>query len=245
MCGNPRACRERASSRPERRRFLVSTLLSVLDFGGTFVFAISGAMAGVRRRLDLFGVLVLSFVAATSGGIARDVLIGDIPPVSVRDWRYGAVSLVAGAITFYAFEFVDRLRSPVLIFDAAGLALFAVAGAEKALAFGLHPAPAAILGMLTGIGGGMTRDVVLAEVPIVLRSELYAVAALAGATVVVLGDRLALSSSLATFLGAVLCFGLRVVAVRRGWRLPVAQPQQESEQQSAAGGFGRENPPGT
>jgi uncharacterized membrane protein YeiH len=245
MCDDrpPRTLRERARSRPEHRRFLVSTLLSVLDFGGTFVFAISGALAGVRRRLDLFGVLVLSFLAATSGGIARDLLIGDIPPVSLRDWRYGAVSIVAGAITFYAFDLVDRLRSPVLIFDAAGLALFAVAGAEKALTFGLHPAPAAILGMLTGIGGGMARDVVLAEIPIVLRAELYAVAALAGATVVVLGDQLAISSSLAAFLGAVLCFSLRITAVRRGWRLPVAQPHDSSAGKSAGGGFDDENPP--
>jgi uncharacterized membrane protein YeiH len=221
----------------------VLTLLSVLDFCGTFVFAISGAMAGVRRRLDLFGVLVLSFLAATSGGIARDVLIGDIPPVSVRDWRYGAVSIVAGAITFYAFDLVDRLRSPVLIFDAAGLALFAVAGAEKALAFGLHPAPAAILGMLTGIGGGMARDVVLAEVPIVLRSELYAVAALAGATVVVLGDQLGVASFVATLLGGLLCFGLRVVAVRRGWQLPVAHPNDSPAGQRPSGELEHEQPP--
>jgi uncharacterized membrane protein YeiH len=200
----------------------MTTLLSVLDFCGTFVFAISGATAGVRRRLDLFGVLVLSYAAANSGGITRDLLIGATPPVAVEDWRYAAVSLLAGAIIFYGSGIVERLRNPVLIFDAAGLALFAVSGAEKALAYGLHPAPAAFLGMLTGIGGGMARDILLAEIPLVLRAELYAVAGLAGATVVVLGDRLSLPGSLATFLGAVLCFGLRVAAVRRGWHLPIA-----------------------
>jgi len=200
----------------------MNTLLSVLDLCGTFVFAISGATAGVRRRLDLFGVLVVAFAAANSGGITRDLLIGAVPPAAIQDWRYAAVSLLAGVIIFYGHGVVERLQSPVLVFDAAGLALFSVSGAEKALAFGLDPAPAAFLGMLTGIGGGMARDILLAEIPIVLRAELYAVAGLAGATVVVLGDRLHLSSSLATFLGAVLCFGLRVTAVRRGWHLPIA-----------------------
>jgi uncharacterized membrane protein YeiH len=204
----------------------MNTLLSVLDLAGTFVFAISGATAGVRRRLDLFGVLVLSFVAANSGGITRDVLIGAVPPGAVQDWRYAGVSLLAGVAIFYGHRVVDRLKHPVLIFDAAGLALFAVAGAEKALAYGLEAAPAAFLGMLTGIGGGIARDVLLAEIPVVLRAELYAVAGLAGATVVVLGDRLHLSSALATFLGAALCFGLRVTGVRRGWQLPIADPHR-------------------
>jgi uncharacterized membrane protein YeiH len=200
----------------------MNTLLSVLDFGGTFVFAISGATAGVRRRLDLFGVLVLSFAAANSGGITRDLLIGATPPVAIQDWRYAAVSLLAGVLIFYAYDFVERLRNPVLMFDAAGLALFAVAGADKALSYGLQPAPAAFLGMLTGIGGGMARDILLAEVPIVLRAELYAVAGLAGATVVVLGDRLHVPFVLSALAGALLCFGLRVMALRRGWHLPIA-----------------------
>ena len=166
------------------------TLLLVLDLVGTFVFAISGATAGAARRLDLFGILVLSFVAGNFGGITRDVLIGSVPPAAISDWRYLAVSLLAGIITFYWYSTVDRLRSPVLIFDAAGLALFAVSGAQKALAFGLNPVMAALLGMLTGIGGGMMRDILLAEIPTVLRADLYAIAALAGAGIVVIGDLL-------------------------------------------------------
>src|SRR5579863_5890325 len=134
-------------------------LLLVLDLVGTFVFAISGATAGVRRRLDLFGVLVLSFVAGNAGGITRDVLIGSVPPAAISDWRYLAVSLLAGVITFYCYSPVDRLRSSVLVFDAAGLALFAVSGAQRGLAFELNPVMAALLGMLTGVGGGMTRDI--------------------------------------------------------------------------------------
>jgi uncharacterized membrane protein YeiH len=202
-------------------------LLLVLDLVGTFVFALSGATAGVKHRLDLFGVLVLSFAAANSGGIARDLLIGAVPPAAFSDWRYLAVSLLPGVITFYRYSAIDRLRSPVLVFDGAGLALFAVSGTEKALVFGLNPVMAALLGMLTGIGGGMARDVLLAEVPTVLRSEIYAVAALAGAAVVVIGHVLLLPSMVATAAGAVLCFGLRLMAIRRGWKLPIAQQSAE------------------
>jgi len=201
----------------------METLLLVLDLVGTFVFALSGATAGVKRRLDLFGVLVLSFAAGNAGGIARDLLIGAVPPAAISDWRYLAVSLLAGIITFYWFSGIDRLRSPVLVFDGAGLALFAVSGTQKALAFGLNPVMAALLGMLTGIGGGMTRDVLLAQIPTVLRADLYAVAALAGAALVVIGDALQLSSTAVTIAGAALCFGLRLMAIHYGWHLPVAR----------------------
>ena len=158
----------------------METLLLVLDLVGTIVFALSGAMAGVKNRLDLFGVLVLSYAAGNAGGIARDLLIGAVPPAAISDWRYLGVSLLAGIVTFLRPSIIDRLRSPVLVFDAAGLGLFAAAGTQKALAVGLNPVMAALLGMLTGIGGGMTRDVLLAEIPTVLRADLYAVAALAG-----------------------------------------------------------------
>ena len=205
------------------------TLLLVLDLVGTFVFALSGATAGVRKRLDLFGVMVLSFAAGNAGGIARDLLIGATPPAAISDWRYLAVSLLAGLVTFWRPSNVDRLSSSVLLLDAAGLGLFAVAGAQKALAFGLHPVMAALLGMLTGIGGGMTRDVLLTEIPTVLRADLYAVAALAGAVIVVVGDALRLPSTAVTIVGAVLCFGLRFMAIRRGWNLPIAdQPEQRN-----------------
>jgi uncharacterized membrane protein YeiH len=205
---------------------LANPLVVALDLGGAFVFALSGATAGIKARLDLFGVLVLSFVAATSGGIARDVLIGAVPPAAITDWRYLAASLLAGLITFLWHPIINRLHSPVLVFDAAGLALFAVSGALKALASDLAPGAAVLLGMLTGIGGGMVRDVLVAEVPTVLRAELYAVAALAGAAVVVIGDLLQLPSAAVTIAGAALCFGLRLAAIRRGWQLPIAGPPE-------------------
>jgi uncharacterized membrane protein YeiH len=208
---------------------LVSAVLVAFDLGGTFVFALSGAAAGVKNRLDIFGVLVLSFAAGNSGGIARDVMIGAAPPAAIRDWRYLAVSLLAGLITFYWFRVIKRLKNPVLVFDAAGLALFAVSGASKALAFNAGPVAATLLGMLTGIGGGMVRDVLVSEIPTVLRTELYAVAALTGAATAVIGDMLNIPPSVAAVTGAVLCFGLRLIAMRRGWQLPIANwPKQAS-----------------
>jgi uncharacterized membrane protein YeiH len=200
----------------------MESLPYVFDLAGTFVFALSGAMAGVKRKLDIFGVLVLSFAAANTGGITRDILIGAVPPEAINDWHYLGVSLVAGIITFCFPSAIMQRWNPVLLFDAAGLALFAVSGAHKALVYGLNPIMAILLGTLTGIGGGMARDVLLAEIPIVLRADLYAVAALAGAAIVVIANMLQLPSGVAALVGAALCFGLRVMAIKYGWRLPVA-----------------------
>jgi uncharacterized membrane protein YeiH len=201
---------------------LIGPLLLTLDLCGTFVFALSGGMMAVRQRLDLFGVLVLSLAAATSGGVIRDLLLGATPPASVRDWRYIAVSVLAGAFTFYWFSILDRWRSSVLVLDAAGLSLFAVSGALTALAHQLNPWAALMIGVITGVGGGVVRDLLVSEIPTVLRSDLYAVAALAGASVVVFGSLLGVPSTASALVGAGLCFTLRLVAIRRGWRLPVA-----------------------
>ena len=198
---------------------MTATFVALIDFLGTFAFAISGALVAVRHRLDLFGVLVLSFAAATAGGIARDVLL-DMVPASVVDWRYLAVSLVAGLITFRWHDQVERLRNPVQVSDAIGLSLFAVLGAGKALANGLGPTGAVMLGILSGVGGGIVRDVLVATVPSVLHRELYAVAAFIGALVVVVAHALALPAAPAAVAGAVACFVVRWLAIRRGWRLP-------------------------
>jgi uncharacterized membrane protein YeiH len=199
---------------------VVSTLLIVLDLVGTFVFALSGATVGVQKKLDVFGVLVLAFAAGNAGGMTRDVLLGATPPPAISDWRYIVVALGAGLLTFYWSSLIHQLRSAVLVFDAAGLALFAVSGAQKALNYHINPLAAVLLGVLTGIGGGMLRDVLVTEIPTVLRSDLYAVAALAGAAVVVLGDRLPFPALATTLAGALLCFGLRMLAIRRAWQLP-------------------------
>lgn len=200
----------------------VETFVRILDLGGTFVFAISGAVAGVNRRLDIFGILVVSFVAGNFGGITRDMLIGAVPPAALTDGSYLLASVLAGLVTFFLYAGVHKLRAPVLLFDAVGLAFFAVAGAQKAIVFGLSPVMAALLGMLTGIGGGMTRDVLLMEIPQVLRSDLYAVAALAGAAIVVIGHVLGVSYGISALAGGAVCFALRYMAIGHGWHLPVA-----------------------
>src|ERR1041384_2204139 len=213
------------------KAYASSTLL-VLDLIGTFVFALSGGAAGVKERLDLFGVLVLSFAAASAGGIMRDLLIGAVPPAAISDWRYLAVSLLAGLIVFFWYPISERLRNlsnHVLVFDAAGLALFAVAGAQKALGYKLNPVMAALLGMLTGIGGGMLRDLLVTQIPTVLRAELYAVAALAGAVVVVVGHVFNLPPTAMAITGAALCFGIRLIAIGRVWHLPIAGLPRRSE----------------
>jgi len=214
------------------KEYATGTLL-VLELVGTFVFALSGATAGVKYRLDLFGVLVVSFATATAGGITRDLLIGAVPPAALRDWRYLGISVLAGLVVFFSSprsERQRRLRDLVLIFDAAGLALFAVSGTQKALGYGLDPVMAALLGMLTGIGGGIMRDVLVSDIPAVLHSDLYAVAALAGAIVVVVGHVLNAPATVSAVAGAACCFGIRLVALWRGWRLPTA-----GEHEKAAG----------
>lgn len=202
----------------------MSPLLLLFDLIGTFVFALSGGTLAVRHRLDLFGVLVLSCAAAVSGGLVRDVLIGAQPPAALADWRYLATAILAGFVTFYRHAAIERLRNPVQLFDAAGLALFAVLGTQKALAFGLSPFAATLLGMMSGIGGGIARDLLVARTPVVLQAELYAVAALAGGGVVALAHVSGLPQAPALAVGAVVCFGLRFMAIRYGWHLPVARP---------------------
>ena len=214
----------------------------VLDLTGTFVFALSGAFAGAKRELDLFGVLVLSFAAGNSGGITRDLLIGAVPPGAIGDWRYLGVSLLAGIVTFYFSPLIVRLSSWILIFDAAGLALFAVTGATKALTHGLNPVMATALGVVTGIGGGMVRDVLITEIPTVLRAELYAVAALAAAAVVVVGHMMQLPIVPVTAVALVSCFLLRVMAIKRGWRLPVAKLAKRSDAEVVEDARGPERP---
>ena len=198
-------------------------LVWVLDLVGTFVFAISGAALGTQRGMDLFGVLVLAFVTAVVGGITRDVLIGAVPPASVASWHSLALAVAAGLLTFRFHNLFDRLQHPVLFFDAAGLGVFAVAGTQKALGHGINWPMAAILGMISGIGGGMVRDVLTAQVPTVLCADIYAVAALAGALVVVAGSESGLPPAAVALAGIALCVFLRLMALYRGWKLPVAR----------------------
>jgi uncharacterized membrane protein YeiH len=193
-----------------------------LDLSGVFVFALSGALAAVGKRLDIVGVTVLGTVAAIGGGLLRDVLLGDVPPPALADWRYVAVSAVASVLVFFFHPQVSRLTRAVRVFDAAGLGLFAVAGTAKALEAGLGPMPACLLGVLTGVGGGLLRDLLLGEIPLVLRTgELYAVTALAGSLVVIGADAIDRYGPTAAACGVTLVFLLRVAAMRRHWSAPL------------------------
>ncbi|UJA20729.1 trimeric intracellular cation channel family protein [Thermoleophilia bacterium SCSIO 60948] len=209
---------------------LDQTLLLVLNLTGTFVFAISGGLAAVKARLDLFGVIVLANVVGMAGGIIRDLLIG-VPPETFGDWRFLATATAAGVVCFYARPLLDRLERPVLTFDAIGLSLFCVTGATKALDLGLGPAQAIALGTITGIGGGILRDILLRNVPVVLRQELYAVPALLGAAIVVVGDEIGASGVLFAFLGAGVCLTVRLLALQYGLHMPVAPSERDRSEE--------------
>jgi len=194
-----------------------------LDLAGTFAFAISGAVAAKQRKLDLFGIVAIAFVVACGGGIIRDVCIGAIPPTGLTDWRYLLVSLIAALAIIFLDKWVRRLNHPVLLFDAIGLSFFAVAGARKAMAYGHNAEVAVLLGMVTAVGGGILRDVLLNRIPVVLEKEIYASAALVGAVMVVVGTHLGWSEDWVSLLGIFACFGLRFLALRYHWNLPVFQ----------------------
>jgi uncharacterized membrane protein YeiH len=205
-----------------------ANLILWLNLLGTFVFGLSGGLAAVRARLDVFGVVTLAAVVGLAGGVVRDLLIG-VPPATFRDWRYLVAVGAAGAVCFFAGPLLERIQPAVLFFDAIGLAVFCVTGASKAIEFGLGPVQATILGAITGIGGGMLRDVLLREVPTVLRHELYAIPALAGAAVVAIAHVAGSTSELFTLVGAVVCFTMRLAGMRYGIDAPspVASDRRE------------------
>src|SRR3954451_21024205 len=190
-------------------------LLLALDLTGTFAFAVNGAFTGLRlTRLDIVGVITLGMITALGGGIIRDVLIDSLPPATFSDWRYLAVAASGGPIAFLAGRRLERLNTPITVLDAAGLSLFAVSGAAKALDLGLGPAQAVILGAITGVGGGTLRDVLIRQIPSVLTSGLYAIPALVGAALTVVTIRLGAYGITAALVAAGVCFGIRMLGVR-------------------------------
>ncbi len=196
----------------------------ILNLVGTFAFGLSGGILAVRKKMDLFGVLVLAVATGLGGGIMRDLILGHTPPTTLVDWRYLAAAGVAGLLVFVDYRQIIRWNRFVTAFDAAGLAIFTVTGTTIALAAGLGPVPAALLGMLTGIGGGALRDVLAAEVPLVLRSEIYAVASLLGAIIITLANQAQVLGPAVEIIAALATFALRVISVWRGWKIPIAHP---------------------
>ncbi len=201
------------------------TLLLVLDLVGTFVFALDGALTALRvARLDVVGVVALGMVTAMGGGVLRDLLIGAVPPATFSDWRYLAVAGAGGLVVFCLGRWLERLTLPISVLDAAGLALFAVTGASKALDLGLGPVQAVILGAVTGVGGGTLRDVLVQRVPAVLQSGLYAVPALIGAGITVVAVRIGAYGVVAALAAAAVCFGIRMLGVVYGLNAPGPPP---------------------
>jgi uncharacterized membrane protein YeiH len=198
-----------------------AAVLLVLDLAGTFAFALNGALTALRAtRLDIVGVVTLGMITALGGGTIRDVLLDSLPPATFIDWRYLAVAASGGFIAFLFGRHLDRLNTPITVLDAAGLSLFAVAGASKAIDLGFGPAQAVIVGAITAVGGGTLRDVLIRRIPFVLTNELYAIPALAGATVVVVLTLLEGDVSVAAAVGAALCFVIRMAGVRFGLNAP-------------------------
>ena len=198
--------------------------LLVADLIGVAVFAASGASAAVAKRLDLFGVGFVGFVAALGGGILRDLVLDAVPPIAFADWRYAVTAVGASVAVFYLHPQLNRLRRTVLVLDAAGLGLFTVTGTLKALDAGLPPVGACLIGMLTGIGGGLARDLLTGEIPVVLQRDIYAVVALGGAAAVVLLSRLDVAGPLPLAGAAAAMTGVRLLALYRRWSAPVAVP---------------------
>lgn len=204
------------------------TLYYFLDLAGTFVFAISGAVAAKQRGLDLFGICAIAFTVACGGGIIRDLCIGAIPPTGISNWKYLATAILAAGMTISLYHLVLRLNHPVLFFDALGLSLFAVTGAQKSLAYGHNAEVAILLGITTAVGGGVLRDILLNRIPVILEKEIYASAALIGALIMVLGDHFKwLSSDLTSIIALIVCFGLRLLSLRYHWNLPVYSDNKE------------------
>ena len=197
-----------------------SNIYTFLDLVGTFVFALSGAVAARQKGLDIFGIFSLAFTVACGGGIIRDLCIGAVPPAGLTDGLYLVMVLAATLICIGGYGLVKLLKHPVMVFDALGLSVFAATGARKSIVFGHDYEVAILLGIVTAVGGGVIRDVLLDRVPVILKKEIYASAAMVGAAIVVAGDYLHFSREAVSATAIVVCFGLRFLGMHFHWNLP-------------------------
>lgn len=196
-------------------------MLPVFDLIGTFVFASSGAFLARKAHLDLFGAFVLSLAAGTAGGVIRDILVGFTPPVAVSEWRYPLVAALATAAVAVRGDFLQsRLNQPITILDAFGLGLFATTGTWRALDGSLPVVTALFVGVVTAVGGGVVRDILVARVPVVLRREIYALAALAGSGLVIAADVMEIDRVVGGVAAVAVTATLRLVAAHKRWNLP-------------------------
>jgi len=200
------------------------SLLYMLDLIGTAAFAASGAWAGIRSRMDLLGVLILGVVTATGGGTLRDILLGDFPPFCLQNELYLYISLTVSLLVFIFNRRVTFLKNPLLYFDAIGLGTYVVIGTQKAISYQMGPLGAILLGVMTATAGGVIRDVLSNEVPLILRKEtLYASVCFAGGGLLVLLSYTPLTGAVAASIAAATVIILRIMAIRRNWTLPRAE----------------------
>jgi uncharacterized membrane protein YeiH len=201
-------------------------IYKLLDLIGTFVFALSGAVAAKQKGLDVFGIFSIAFTVACGGGIIRDLCIGAIPPAGLTNWRYLVVVIAAGLIAIVFYRLVNILNHPVLLFDALGLSVFAVSGARKVIVFAHNYEVAILLGIITAVGGGVIRDILLARIPVILKKEIYASAAMVGAIIVVAGEYFRYSNEIVSVIAIVVCFGLRFLGLHFHWNLPAFRDKE-------------------
>lgn len=195
------------------------SLISFIDYFGTFVFAISGILAAVERKFDLFGAIILGLVTAVGGGTLRDVLIGSTPVAWMQNNIY-IYLIVAGIPVCYFFaDTIKKWRKGIFIFDTIGIGLFTILGLQKTLAIGLSPIVAIMMGIVSAVFGGVIRDVLSNQVPLIFRKEIYASACLAGA-LVFLGLNYFTSEAIATIFSISTVIIIRILAIRKHWSLP-------------------------
>ncbi|BCM89250.1 hypothetical protein IAD21_01095 [Abditibacteriota bacterium] len=202
------------------------TTLGWLDSIGVGVFAVSGVLGAARKRLDLFGALSVAFVCALGGGTLRDLLLGLTPVAWIRDPRPATIAVSSAFVAFFLLRVVSVPVRLLLVLDALGLGLFSVLGAARALDAGASLFVAALMGTLSGSAGGAIRDVLCGDVPLVLRSEIYATAGLLGAVCFGLLLRAGMEREFALWIGGLLCFALRIAALKWNLRLPLARARE-------------------
>ena len=196
-------------------------MITLLDLFGVAVFAISGALVAGRKQMDLFGVIVLAIVTGIGGGTLRDLLLGSIPVFWIHDPVYIMVAAGAAVLTVVSAPHLSHRQNLLLVADAIGLAFFCVLGAAKALEAGTGPLIAMLMGVMTGVVGGVIRDLLAGEVPLILRRDLYATAAVAGAGLFAILTTLGISPNMAVWAGMLTALALRLAAIRWHWGLPL------------------------
>jgi uncharacterized membrane protein YeiH len=206
-------------------------IYTILDLIGTFIFALSGVLAAKQKGLDIFGIFSIAFVVACGGGIIRDLCIGAIPPAGLKNYLYIVMVFAATIVGLAFYRIVNALKYSVLFFDALGLSAFAISGARKALIFGHNYEVAILLGIVTAVGGGVIRDLLLARIPVILTREIYASAAMIGASIIVVGDYLHYPGETVAAIALLLCVALRLLSLYFHWNLPSFKSESRTFQE--------------